>query len=461
MLGDGGRSSVSSASASIARAPSATVCHEASACRTGSRSATNVPRPGRASTSPRATSDAIARCTVAGPARCRAISSAPTAAGRRATPRRPPPPIAVTIVAVLPSGMSVSVTLPRRTVTQGAANARAPCCGASSACWRSRSRCPRPGSRSRTSTRPSSASGARWSPPRSPAILLAWRREKLPARRDLPRFALVGVGVVIGFPIFTSLALQHTSSAHASVVVGLLPAATAAWAVARAGERPPRAFWLAAAAGLVAVLAFAATQGVGGIERADLLILAAVALGGLGYAEGGALSRRYGGWQVICWALLLTAPSSPSRSRSPPRRPARGRDGVARVRLRRVISMFLGFFAWYHGLALGGVAKIGQVQLAQPVLTLLWAALILGETITPWMLVAALAVLACVVATQRTRAHASASRSRAATARERVTISRHVVRSTVSPCASRTAGRACRRRAPEDGRGTAGCRPRG
>ena len=243
------------------------------------------------------------------------------------------------------------------------------------------------------------------------ALLLAWRRERLPARRDLPRFALVGLGVVVGFPIFTSLALQHTSSAHASVVVGLLPAATAAWAVARAGERPPRAFWLAAAAGLVAVLAFAATQGVGGIERADLLVLAAVALGGLGYAEGGALSRRYGGWQVICWALILTAPFL-----AIPVTLAVADDGLhagatawlgfAYV---AVISMFLGFFAWYHGLALGGVAKIGQVQLAQPVLTLLWAALILGETIHAWMLVAALAVLACVVATQRTRASTSST----------------------------------------------------
>ena len=248
--------------------------------------------------------------------------------------------------------------------------------------------------------------------------------------------------MVVGFPIFTSLALQHTSSAHASVVVGLLPAATAAWAVARAGERPPRRFWLAAAAGLVAVLAFAATQGVGGIESADLLVLAAVALGGLGYAEGGALSRRYGGWQVICWALILSAPFSPPvtlASPTPGWTPARRLAGFAYV---AVISMFLGFFAWYHGLALGGVAKIGQVQLAQPVLTLVWAALILRETMTR-------------DGHRRPRGarlrrrdpadaehHASASRSRAATARGRVTISRHVVRSTVSPCASRAAWRA-------------------
>jgi drug/metabolite transporter (DMT)-like permease len=243
------------------------------------------------------------------------------------------------------------------------------------------------------------------------ALLLAWRRERLPERRDLPRFAIVGLGVVVGFPIFTSLALQHTSSAHASVVVGLLPAATAAWAVARAGERPPRAFWLAAAAGLVAVLAFAATQGVNGIEAADLFVLAAVALAGLGYAEGGALSRRYGGWQVICWALLLSAPVlvipvGLAIADSGLHASGTAWLGFAYVAL---VSMFLGFFAWYHGLALGGVAKIGQVQLAQPVLTLLWSFLLLGERVTASMILAALAVLACVVATQRTRASTSST----------------------------------------------------
>jgi drug/metabolite transporter (DMT)-like permease len=245
------------------------------------------------------------------------------------------------------------------------------------------------------------------------AILLAVRREKLPARRDLPRFAIVGLGVVIGFPLMTSLALEHTSSAHASVVVGLLPAATAAWAVARAGEQPSRAFWLAAAAGLVAVLAFAATQGVNGIEPADLLVLAAVALGGLGYAEGGALSRRYGGWQVICWALILTAPflalPVTLAARDGLHADATAWLGFAYV---AVISMFLGFFAWYHALAIGGVAKIGQVQLAQPVLTLFWAALVLGERVTAAMVVAALAVLACVLATQRTRGARSAEDER-------------------------------------------------
>ncbi len=237
------------------------------------------------------------------------------------------------------------------------------------------------------------------------AALLAVRREPVPARADLPRFAVVGLGVVIGFPLASSLALHRLSSAHASVVVGLLPAATAAWAVARAGERPPRAFWAAAAAGLVAVLAFAATQGVNGIAGADVLLLLAVALGGLGYAEGGALARRYGGWQVICWALVLTGPllvvPVALAGAAGVHAGATAWLGFGYVAL---VSMFLAFFAWYHGLALGGVARIGQIQLGQPVLTLVWAALVMGEQVTGAMGIAALAVLACVLATQRTRA---------------------------------------------------------
>ncbi|WP_245971761.1 DMT family transporter [Solirubrobacter pauli] len=238
--------------------------------------------------------------------------------------------------------------------------------------------------------------------------LLAMRREPLPERRDLPRFAAVALGVVIGFPLFSTLALRHLEAAHASVIVGLLPAATAVFAVLRAGERPSRAFWVAAAAGLVAVLVFAATQGVNGLQPADLLVLAAVASAGLGYAEGGVLARRYGGWQVICWALVFTAPFLVLPT-------ALSADGLGHVSVTvwlcfayvSAVSMFLGFFAWYHGLALGGVAKIGQTQLAQPVLTLAWSALLLGEHITPGMVVAALAIVACVLATQRTRATAA------------------------------------------------------
>jgi drug/metabolite transporter (DMT)-like permease len=185
----------------------------------------------------------------------------------------------------------------------------------------------------------------------------------------------------------------------------MLPAVTAIAAVLRAGERPTPAFWLASGAGLLAVLTFALTQGGGGLGAGDLELLAAVVLCALGYAEGGRLSRELGGAHTICWALVLSLPvtvavAGVALATTGAHASATAWLGFSYV---SVISMFLGFFAWYAGLARGGVAKIGQVQLAQPVLSLTWAALILGEHVGPATAAAALAVLACVVATQRTR----------------------------------------------------------
>jgi drug/metabolite transporter (DMT)-like permease len=236
-------------------------------------------------------------------------------------------------------------------------------------------------------------------------VLLAWRAP-LPARRDLPRFAIVGSGVVIGFPLFTSLALRDVPSAHATIAVGLAPAATAVAAVARAGERPPAAFWAAAGVGLTAVMAFAVTQGVHGVGAADLYVLIGIACVAVGYAEGGALAREYGGPQVICWALLLMAPLliPVVAVRTAQTGLQAGADAWLGFAYVAVFSMFLGFFAWYRGLAMGGVARVGQVQLAQPVLTLVWAALILGESVSTATAIAAVVVLVSVVGTQRTRA---------------------------------------------------------
>jgi len=210
---------------------------------------------------------------------------------------------------------------------------------------------------------------------------------------------------VIGFPLFTALALRELTSAHGAVIVGLLPAATAAMAVVRAGERPSRGFWLASGAGLVAVLAFAASQGAGAPQAADGLVVVAVALGALGYAEGGALSRELGGWQTICWALLLSMPLvAPLAVGAALTGDLTGdADAWLGFAYVSVVSMFLGFFAWYAGLARGGVAKIGQVQLAQPVLTLVWSVSLLGEEVGALTVIAALAVLASAAAVQRTR----------------------------------------------------------
>ena len=236
------------------------------------------------------------------------------------------------------------------------------------------------------------------------AVLRAVRAPR-PSRAQWRRLGLVVAGVVVGFPLFTSLALETSDSAHGAVVIALLPAATALFAVVRAGERPSPAFWLAALAGLAIVLAFAAGQSSGGVTAADAFLLGAVAAGGLGYAEGGALARELGGARTICWALLLGLPltvpvTAVAAATDGLGAPADAWAGFAYV---TVSSMFLGFFAWYAGLARGGVAKVGQVQLLQPLLTLAWSAALLGEHVGPGTIAAAVGVLASVVATQRAR----------------------------------------------------------
>lgn len=222
------------------------------------------------------------------------------------------------------------------------------------------------------------------------------------------RLVIVALGVVAGFPLFTSLALTTSTSAHGAVVVTVLPAMTAVFAVLRAGERPPPLFWLASLGGLAVVLTFLIASGTvhGALSAADLFLLAAVILCGLGYAEGGVLSRELGGARTICWALIVALPATvpatvTSALASPPRA---GASGWAAFGYLTVVSMFLGFFAWYAGLARGGIAAVGQIQLVQPLLTLGWSALLLGEAVGGASVGAAAVVLGCVVLTQRARA---------------------------------------------------------
>jgi drug/metabolite transporter (DMT)-like permease len=237
------------------------------------------------------------------------------------------------------------------------------------------------------------------------ALMLAATRQKLPPRRLWFGLSVVAFGCVLGFPLFSAIALKTVPAAHGAVIVGLLPAATAVMAVLRAGERPSPAFWIASLCGLVAVLAFAVAQGAGLPQPADGLILIAVILGALGYAEGGVLARELGAWQVISWALVLSAPMliPVVALRIDEVGLAAGLTAWLGFAYVSVVSMFLGFFAWYRGLAIGGVARVGQIQLIQPILTLLWSALLLGEQVTPATVIAALAVLASVALTQRTR----------------------------------------------------------
>jgi drug/metabolite transporter (DMT)-like permease len=241
------------------------------------------------------------------------------------------------------------------------------------------------------------------------AYLVATRAPR-PARAQVGSLAIVALGVVVGFPLFSSLALEGETAAHGAVVIAFLPAATAVAAVLRAGERPSKRFWAASAAGLVAVLAFVAISAGAdlrgsGPRTADLFLLGATGLCAMGYAEGGALSRGLGAANTICWALVIAAPVTASVAVTAAATTGLHAGTTAWLGFAYVsaISMFLAFFAWYAGLARGGVAKVGQIQLAQPVLTLVWSALVLGESVGPLTLICALAVLASVAATQRAR----------------------------------------------------------
>ena len=233
--------------------------------------------------------------------------------------------------------------------------------------------------------------------------LLVVFREKRPERGDLPSLGVVALGVVIGFPLLTALALRHITSAHSIVFIGLLPLSTAIFGVLRDGERPRPVFWVFSCIGSAFVVGFALKPGLTASPIGDLLMLAAILACGLGYAEGARLSRKLGGWQVISWSLALslpvmavlllaTLPSSFAQVGLP------AWIGLAYVSL---FSMLIGFIFWYRGLAQGGIAAVGQLQLLQPFFGLALAATLLGEQVSLGMLAVTLAVVLCVLGAKK------------------------------------------------------------
>lgn len=230
------------------------------------------------------------------------------------------------------------------------------------------------------------------------ALLLVALRQKRPSQHDLTSLAIVSLGVVVGFPLLTAMALQHITSAHAIVFIGLLPLSTAIFGVIRGGERPKPAFWIFSVLGSGLVVGFALLKGASASMVGDLLMLAAIVACGLGYAEGAKLSRTLGGWQVISWALVLslpvmigallfTLPASWSGIGLP------AWLGLGYVSL---FSMLIGFVFWYRGLALGGIAGVGQLQLLQPFFGLMLSATLLHETVEWTMIAITLGVILCV-----------------------------------------------------------------
>ena len=233
--------------------------------------------------------------------------------------------------------------------------------------------------------------------------LLAAFRAARPGREVLGSLFIVALGVVVGFPLLTALALRHITSAHSVVFIGLLPLATAIFGVIRGGERPRPAFWIFSCLGSALVAGFALTQSADASLTGDALMLAAIIVCGLGYAEGGKLARKLGGWQVISWALVLSLPlmallmfaSLPSSFASVG---WQAWTGLAYV---SVFSMLIGFIFWYRGLAQGGIAGVGQLQLLQPFFGLMLSAALLREAVGWEMITVTGAVVLCVAGAKK------------------------------------------------------------
>ncbi len=234
------------------------------------------------------------------------------------------------------------------------------------------------------------------------ALLIA--RPPRPTIAQWKRTVFVSGGVVVGFPLFTGLALRHAPAGHGAVVIGLLPAATAGVSVLRSGERPSGQYWFFAMVGVAAVATLAITRSnTTALALGDVYFLLAVASAAVGYTEGALLSRELGGWQTISWSLLLALPITIPV----------GLIGISSISgdhhwtawaafaYLGLVSMFLGFFAWYAGLAMGGIARVSQVQLVQPLLSVTWAVLFLHEH-ADWLLLAvAIIVFAAVLGSRR------------------------------------------------------------
>lgn len=234
-------------------------------------------------------------------------------------------------------------------------------------------------------------------------VLLGVLKPQRPARRQLISLIIVALGVVLGFPLLTALALQHVSAAHSIVFLGLLPLSTALFAVLRGAEKPRLAFWLFSMLGSLLVVAFALTQGLNEAPQGDVLMLLAIVVCGLGYAEGAQLSRTLGGWQVICWALVLALPVMAALTVAllPSSLQSISAQAWWCLGYVSLFSMLIGFVFWYRGLAQGGIAAVGQLQLLQPFFGLALAAGLLHEHISPAMIGVTVAVIACVAGARR------------------------------------------------------------
>ena len=231
------------------------------------------------------------------------------------------------------------------------------------------------------------------------AILLRITDQKTPSRRQIKSLIVVALGVVIGFPILSAWAMVNLPASHGAIVLGIAPLATAISGTLRTGDRPSGGFWLASILGSATVVSFAVYSGAGHLQIGDLALLGAMIAASFGYAEGALIAQVMGGWQVISWGLIVAVPMMIL-----PVIAAVWQHGLVASPTAwfgfgyiAVFSQFLAFFAWYKGLAMGGVARVGQVQLLQPFLTIAASSLLLRESISPVAIGTGIIVLIIVI----------------------------------------------------------------
>jgi len=229
-------------------------------------------------------------------------------------------------------------------------------------------------------------------------LLLLWFRQKIPNGKQIQQLLIVALGVVVGFPVLSSWAMQYVPASHGGVVLGILPLATAVAGVLVGSEKPSIYFWLVSIVGSGLVVIYALIQGAGSIHIADIALLGAVVSAAVGYAVGAQLANELGGWQVICWALVLMLPFIivPATLNAPESLASIPLEVCASFLYLSLVSQLFGFFVWYKGLALGGIARVSQTQLLQPFITLLASVLLLGENIEAATLVFILLVVGSV-----------------------------------------------------------------
>ena len=231
------------------------------------------------------------------------------------------------------------------------------------------------------------------------ALLLIATKQTRPSRNQFYQLLGVASGVVVGFPILSAWAMQTVPASHGGVVLGVLPLATAIVGSVVSNEKPSVAFWICGIVGSVVVIAYSLLQGVGEFQTGDFFLLGAIVSAATGYALGGKLSKEIGGWQVICWALVISFPFIivPAWLEAP-------QDAFGSLPLNVIlsflylalVSQLFGFFFWNKGLALGGVARVSQTQLLQPIVTLVASALLINETINVQTIVFATLVIVTV-----------------------------------------------------------------